>query len=177
MFSFVLTVCLCVQVCSACQQTGAIMGCFQKGCPRSYHYRCATQSGTVWNTGPKHLSAIGIVIVCFILVFLVFESLPVYLKCRSLTHRASLRCQSHSTWNLWWTFWSVCFSGCVLNEDNFSIRCPEHKVKRNVWVWGAERPLGVTSVTFMLLEGLLLHTVLVVLGGFFCWHNNNHKIL
>ncbi|KAK1877827.1 Transcription factor 20 [Dissostichus eleginoides] len=49
--------------CSACQQTGAIMGCFQKGCHRSYHYSCAIQSG------------------------------------------------------------------CVLNEDNFSIRCPEHKKK------------------------------------------------
>ncbi|KAI9539750.1 hypothetical protein NQZ68_005834 [Dissostichus eleginoides] len=48
--------------CSACQQTGAIMGCFQKGCHRSYHYSCAIQSG------------------------------------------------------------------CVLNEDNFSIRCPEHKL-------------------------------------------------
>lgn len=24
----------------------------------------------------------------------------------------------------------VCFSGCVLNEDNFSIRCSEHKVNR-----------------------------------------------
>nr|XP_046270649.1 uncharacterized protein LOC124072910 [Scatophagus argus] len=50
-------------VCSTCQQTGAIMGCFQKGCPRNYHYRCAIQSG------------------------------------------------------------------CVLNEDNFSVRCPEHKNK------------------------------------------------
>lgn len=50
-------------VCSECQQTGAIMGCFQKGCPRNYHYRCAI------------------------------------------------------------------LSGCVLNEDNFSIRCPEHKNK------------------------------------------------
>ncbi|KAI3359492.1 hypothetical protein L3Q82_013892 [Scortum barcoo] len=49
-------------VCSACQQTGAIMGCFQKGCPRNYHYRCAIQSG------------------------------------------------------------------CFLNEENFSIRCPEHKI-------------------------------------------------
>ncbi|XP_034751277.1 transcription factor 20-like [Etheostoma cragini] len=48
-------------ICSACQQTGAIMGCFQKGCPRNYHYSCAIQSG------------------------------------------------------------------CVLKEDNFSIRCPEHK--------------------------------------------------
>ncbi|KAM3597283.1 uncharacterized protein V6R79_002551 [Siganus canaliculatus] len=47
--------------CSACGQTGAIMGCFQKGCPSNYHYRCAIQSG------------------------------------------------------------------CSLNEDNFSIRCPEHK--------------------------------------------------
>ncbi|XP_031717718.1 transcription factor 20 [Anarrhichthys ocellatus] len=50
-------------MCSACQQTGAIIGCFQKGCPRNYHYRCAVQSG------------------------------------------------------------------CVLNEENFSIRCPEHKNK------------------------------------------------
>ncbi|KAK5884513.1 hypothetical protein CesoFtcFv8_018327 [Champsocephalus esox] len=49
--------------CSACQQTGAIMGCFQKGCHRSYHYSCAIQSG------------------------------------------------------------------CVLSEDNFSTRCPEHKKK------------------------------------------------
>ncbi|XP_071321126.1 transcription factor 20-like isoform X2 [Trachinotus anak] len=36
-------------VCSTCQQTGAIMGCFQKGCPRNYHYRCAIQSGCVLN--------------------------------------------------------------------------------------------------------------------------------
>ncbi|XP_008327357.1 transcription factor 20-like isoform X1 [Cynoglossus semilaevis] len=36
-------------VCSLCQQTGAIMGCFQKGCPRNYHYRCAIQSGCVLN--------------------------------------------------------------------------------------------------------------------------------
>ncbi|XP_033501694.2 uncharacterized protein LOC117268994 [Epinephelus lanceolatus] len=50
-------------MCSLCQQTGAIMGCFQKGCPRNYHYRCAIQSG------------------------------------------------------------------CVLNEENFSIRCSEHKNK------------------------------------------------
>lgn len=50
-------------ICSTCQLTGAIMGCFQKGCPRNYHYRCAIQSG------------------------------------------------------------------CVLNEDNFSMRCPEHKNK------------------------------------------------
>lgn len=50
-------------ICSTCQQTGAIMGCFQKGCPRNYHYRCAIQSG------------------------------------------------------------------CVLNEENFSMRCPEHKNK------------------------------------------------
>ncbi|XP_041824022.1 transcription factor 20-like isoform X2 [Melanotaenia boesemani] len=50
-------------VCSTCQQTGAIMGCFQKGCSRNYHYTCAIQSG------------------------------------------------------------------CVLNEENFSMRCPEHKNK------------------------------------------------
>ncbi|XP_034396039.1 retinoic acid-induced protein 1 [Cyclopterus lumpus] len=50
-------------ICSACQQNGAIMGCFQKACPRNYHYRCAIQSG------------------------------------------------------------------CVLNEENFSIRCPQHKNK------------------------------------------------
>ncbi|XP_068192368.1 transcription factor 20-like [Antennarius striatus] len=49
--------------CSVCQQSGAIMGCFQKGCPRNYHFRCAVQSG------------------------------------------------------------------CVLNEDNFSVRCPGHKNK------------------------------------------------
>ncbi|KAM4534575.1 uncharacterized protein V3H82_024489 [Fundulus diaphanus] len=50
-------------ICSACYQTGAIMGCFQKGCLRNYHYTCAIQSG------------------------------------------------------------------CILNEDNFSMRCPEHKSK------------------------------------------------
>ncbi|XP_040919224.1 transcription factor 20-like [Toxotes jaculatrix] len=53
-------------VCSTCQQTGAIMGCFQKGCPRNFHYRCAIQSG------------------------------------------------------------------CVLNEENFSMRCTEHKNKPSV---------------------------------------------
>ncbi|XP_012736246.2 retinoic acid-induced protein 1 [Fundulus heteroclitus] len=50
-------------ICSSCYQTGAIMGCFQKGCLRNYHYTCAIQSG------------------------------------------------------------------CILNEDNFSMRCPEHKCK------------------------------------------------
>ncbi|KAM4717489.1 uncharacterized protein FYW61_017574 isoform 1-T4 [Anableps anableps] len=50
-------------ICSTCHQTGAIMGCFQKGCLKNYHYTCAIQSG------------------------------------------------------------------CVLNEDNFSMRCPEHKNK------------------------------------------------
>uniref|UniRef100_UPI0037E7AB3B transcription factor 20-like n=1 Tax=Semicossyphus pulcher TaxID=241346 RepID=UPI0037E7AB3B len=50
-------------VCSACRHTGAIMGCFQKGCHTNYHYRCALHSG------------------------------------------------------------------CLLNEENFSVRCPEHKNK------------------------------------------------
>lgn len=50
-------------LCSTCQRSGAIMGCFQKGCSRNYHYRCAIQSG------------------------------------------------------------------CVLNDENFSMRCPEHKNK------------------------------------------------
>ncbi|KAK5601644.1 hypothetical protein CRENBAI_022686 [Crenichthys baileyi] len=50
-------------ICSTCHQTGAIMGCFQKGCLRNYHYTCAIQSG------------------------------------------------------------------CILNEDNFSMRCLEHKNK------------------------------------------------
>lgn len=50
-------------ICSSCQQTGAIMGCFQKGCSRNFHYACAIQSG------------------------------------------------------------------CVLYEDNFSMRCPDHKIK------------------------------------------------
>lgn len=50
-------------ICSCCQQTGAIMGCFQKGCSRNFHFSCAVQSG------------------------------------------------------------------CVLNEDNFSMRCPDHKNK------------------------------------------------
>ncbi|CAN9505943.1 unnamed protein product [Ophioblennius macclurei] len=50
-------------MCSSCQQTGAILGCFQKSCSRTFHYRCAVQSG------------------------------------------------------------------CVLNEENFSMRCPQHKNK------------------------------------------------
>lgn len=50
-------------ICSCCQETGAIMGCFQKGCSRNFHFSCAVQSG------------------------------------------------------------------CVLNEDNFSMRCPDHKSK------------------------------------------------
>ncbi|KAM8846027.1 uncharacterized protein AB9W97_000896 isoform 1-T4 [Spinachia spinachia] len=50
-------------VCSMCQHAGAIVGCFQKGCARSFHYRCAIESD------------------------------------------------------------------CVLNEENFSLRCPQHKNK------------------------------------------------
>nr|XP_057904476.1 retinoic acid-induced protein 1-like isoform X2 [Doryrhamphus excisus] len=36
-------------VCSACQRSGAIMGCSQKGCTRSYHYTCARHSGCILN--------------------------------------------------------------------------------------------------------------------------------
>ncbi|KAJ0001168.1 hypothetical protein NQD34_006188 [Periophthalmus magnuspinnatus] len=49
--------------CWLCQESGAIVGCFQKGCCRSFHVSCAVQSG------------------------------------------------------------------CVLNEDNFSMRCPDHRNK------------------------------------------------
>lgn len=50
-------------ICWCCQDPGAIMGCFQKGCSRNFHFSCAVQSG------------------------------------------------------------------CVLNEENFSMRCPDHKIK------------------------------------------------
>ncbi|CAJ1080485.1 transcription factor 20 [Xyrichtys novacula] len=33
--------------CSACQDSGATLGCFFKGCPNKYHYRCALQSDCV----------------------------------------------------------------------------------------------------------------------------------
>uniref|UniRef100_A0A8C6UPU8 Si:ch211-165g14.1 n=1 Tax=Neogobius melanostomus TaxID=47308 RepID=A0A8C6UPU8_9GOBI len=36
-------------ICSCCQGTGAIMGCFQKGCSRNFHFSCAVQSGSVLN--------------------------------------------------------------------------------------------------------------------------------
>ncbi|XP_072523653.1 uncharacterized protein [Salminus brasiliensis] len=36
-------------ICSSCLQTGASLGCFFKGCPNKYHYRCAIQSGCVLN--------------------------------------------------------------------------------------------------------------------------------
>ncbi|KAM4597817.1 uncharacterized protein ACJ7VT_021390 isoform 1-T2 [Polymixia lowei] len=35
--------------CSTCHEAGAIMGCFQKGCPKNYHYRCGLLSGCVLN--------------------------------------------------------------------------------------------------------------------------------
>ncbi|KAK5881733.1 hypothetical protein CesoFtcFv8_022498 [Champsocephalus esox] len=31
-------------MCSACSEPGATLGCFFKGCPNKYHYRCALQS-------------------------------------------------------------------------------------------------------------------------------------
>lgn len=34
-------------VCSACQESGASLGCFFKGCPNKYHYRCALQADCV----------------------------------------------------------------------------------------------------------------------------------
>ncbi|KAJ8251315.1 hypothetical protein GJAV_G00220020 [Gymnothorax javanicus] len=36
-------------VCSACHEQGATLGCFFKGCPNKYHYRCALQSDCVLN--------------------------------------------------------------------------------------------------------------------------------
>ncbi|XP_036428809.1 transcription factor 20 [Colossoma macropomum] len=36
-------------ICSSCQKTGATLGCFFKGCPNKYHYKCAMQSGCVLN--------------------------------------------------------------------------------------------------------------------------------
>ncbi|XP_063749169.1 retinoic acid-induced protein 1 isoform X2 [Eleginops maclovinus] len=32
-------------MCSACSEPGATLGCFFKGCPNKYHYRCALESG------------------------------------------------------------------------------------------------------------------------------------
>ncbi|XP_017589771.1 PREDICTED: retinoic acid-induced protein 1 [Corvus brachyrhynchos] len=34
-----------VQKCSSCQQAGATVGCCQKGCPHTYHYACAVDTG------------------------------------------------------------------------------------------------------------------------------------
>lgn len=34
-----------VQKCSSCQQAGATVGCCQKGCPHTYHYACAIDTG------------------------------------------------------------------------------------------------------------------------------------
>ncbi|XP_030611539.1 transcription factor 20 isoform X2 [Archocentrus centrarchus] len=34
-------------VCSACHDPGAVLGCFFKGCPNKYHYRCALESDCV----------------------------------------------------------------------------------------------------------------------------------
>ncbi|KAI4886698.1 hypothetical protein NFI96_021392 [Prochilodus magdalenae] len=34
-------------ICSSCQRTGATLGCFFKGCPNKYHYKCAMHSGCV----------------------------------------------------------------------------------------------------------------------------------
>ncbi|XP_010717876.1 retinoic acid-induced protein 1-like isoform X1 [Meleagris gallopavo] len=31
--------------CSSCQQAGATVGCCQKGCPHTYHYACAVDTG------------------------------------------------------------------------------------------------------------------------------------
>ncbi|XP_061080749.1 transcription factor 20-like [Conger conger] len=36
-------------VCSTCHEHGATLGCFFKGCPNKYHYRCAVQSDCVLN--------------------------------------------------------------------------------------------------------------------------------
>ncbi|XP_020496022.2 transcription factor 20 [Labrus bergylta] len=33
--------------CSACHHSGATLGCFFKGCPNNYHYRCALQSDCI----------------------------------------------------------------------------------------------------------------------------------
>ncbi|KAM6897443.1 transcription factor 20 [Xenentodon cancila] len=34
-------------ICSACHNPGATLGCFFKGCPNKYHYRCALESDCV----------------------------------------------------------------------------------------------------------------------------------
>ncbi|MEQ2193605.1 hypothetical protein XENOCAPTIV_005636 [Xenoophorus captivus] len=34
-------------MCSACHNPGATLGCFFKGCPNKYHYRCALESDCV----------------------------------------------------------------------------------------------------------------------------------
>ncbi|NXK10185.1 RAI1 protein, partial [Herpetotheres cachinnans] len=46
--------------CSSCQQAGATVGCCQKGCPHTYHYACAVDTGCLLTeesftlTPPKH---------------------------------------------------------------------------------------------------------------------------
>uniref|UniRef100_A0A4W3GQP1 PHD-type domain-containing protein n=1 Tax=Callorhinchus milii TaxID=7868 RepID=A0A4W3GQP1_CALMI len=54
-----LTICL-LQKCSHCQEVGATLGCYCKGCSLSYHYVCAVQAGCFLNEEnlsikcPKH---------------------------------------------------------------------------------------------------------------------------
>lgn len=47
-----------VQKCSSCQQAGATVGCCQKGCPHTYHYACAVDTGELGHGdgawGPGH---------------------------------------------------------------------------------------------------------------------------
>lgn len=64
-------------------------------------------------------------------------------------------CAEHWIWNidltrkgltLIWFFLCACvFTGCMLNEENFSVRCPEHKVNTP-----AEQPPGVPVVPWKL---------------------------
>lgn len=53
--------CLFSQMCSACRNSGATLGCFFKSCPNKYHYKCALESGECGPPGIRlHLPQVSL---------------------------------------------------------------------------------------------------------------------
>lgn len=84
---------------------GSTLGCYSKGCTLRYHYLCAIEAG-------KRGVKVGF-----------NDQLSDSSVCATLTWTVAT--------SQVFFFPSVFLPDCSLNEDNFSLRCPKHKVKNS----------------------------------------------
>lgn len=138
-----------VQKCSSCQQAGATVGCCQKGCPHTYHYACAIDTGEppAAGTGGGHVGTPPQHPLSRLKLGTGWAGGSPWRMARCLVSPICGLCpefgcsQPKSSWK-WWRGGGCVpaaargppltrpflLAGCLLTEESFSLRCPKHKV-------------------------------------------------